>query len=172
MLLPCEQAWTTLHFMVRDSAASQWKPLVIKMIPGNTQAILLSPVPHFDPQANDRCFEPLHLRGFVLFLCWFFVLSLSLLSWLQNSCVKPKSRQEQRDGSKKDHFLYMFFFPRTKILLKAPMVPRHLIRPWSYIHFTRHLQRDTSTMINVATHVAAGPTLRSSSLSRKAKLTV
>ena len=58
----------------------------------------------------------------------------------------------------------MFFFPGTKILLKAPVVPRHLIRPWSYIHSTSHLQRDTSTMINVATHVAADPTLRELSL--------
>ena len=58
----------------------------------------------------------------------------------------------------------MFFFPGTKILLKAPVVARHLVRAWSYIHSTNHLQSDTSTMINVATHVAAGPTLRELSL--------
>ena len=58
----------------------------------------------------------------------------------------------------------MFFFPGTKILLKAPVVARHLIRAWSYIHSTNHLQSDTSTMINVATHAAAGPTLRELSL--------
>lgn len=44
------------------------------------------------------------------------------------------------------------------------MVPRHLIRAWSYVHSTSHLQRDTNTMINIATHVAAGPTLRELSL--------
>lgn len=58
----------------------------------------------------------------------------------------------------------MFFFPGTKILLKAPIVPKHLIRAWSYIHSTSHLQRDTNTIINIATHVAAGPTLRELSL--------
>lgn len=114
MLLPCEQAWTTLHFMVRDSAIPV-EALVIKMIPGNTQAIPAEPSPHFDPQANDRCFEPLHLRGFVfvsvLVFCPQFVITLMVTKQLRKTQVKAGAKGWIQKGP---FSLHVLFFPGQK----------------------------------------------------------
>lgn len=107
--------------MVRDSAIPV-EALVTKRIPGNTQAIPAEPSPHFDPQANDRCFEPLRLRVFVFVFVSVLVFCPQLV--VTHMVTKQLCKTQVKAGAKgwipKGPFSLHVLFSRDKNLTKSP----------------------------------------------------